>query len=505
MREALLRAMARVGAAPGADIAVRTGLARGADQVGAEEAFALGLAVQPFLPAAPSTYEAVLEADEALPGFRAICERALPVEVVANPPSLLRPRDYLDHARELVHGRDVVALVAVVDPRRPDAGPGGTEDAIREAVEAGIPVVTVEPATGRVDDDQGLVDDVRAVAEVLDPLEGSASDVAKAHKVAYGRRSLVLAAVSVVAVLLAALPVAVPDAMGPPDRAVVVGAAFALTELLLLGAALAYTLANAAASRRHPGGSVDRKASARAHWIEARTRWSLLRRERFLFVARVGPYALSGTRETSRPARLKRLRQRVQVLSTTRDEHFLGRAYEWAPMRPPEGYSAGPDGPEPVLVAWYRRARLVDQEDYFRRQGHGAHRSSRVWEGIAWGAVVAALVGVGLHLAMLLGGAPEVGVHEGGGGHHWWAQLGKLLTLVGPAAAAAASMVPSVQSVGSDAARYTAFAEVMRGLKDLPTESGFEAGAWVNQVEGLLLAEHVAWRAGMLAQDLKVG
>ena len=137
-------------AAAGGEAALWTGIAEGSDTVCAQEARARGLAVHLLLPLeetdfardfSPGAWElaaAELSMARARPGRGS-------VRLVDGARS--RPQCYVALGDALL--REIDLLVAVSDGA-PGRGPGGTAAVMAKARSAGLPVVVVEAATGRV-------------------------------------------------------------------------------------------------------------------------------------------------------------------------------------------------------------------------------------------------------------------------------------------------------------------------------------------------------------------
>lgn len=444
-----------------------TSLARGADQIVAARALAAGWQVTVLVPADESAYRAAVAADGGAEGYAALIGRD-GIELASAP---VGATDYEALGAHLVARCDV--LLAVLDPRLPDGEPGGTEDVVARAVEAGRPVLHLDPVTGGTTDDSGVGADVRCGLELTSAVEREADAKAIGAKQRMRRRAIAIGVLGALAVIFAAAPLAYA-----PWAHQAWSGAWSVAEVA--------ALAGAFGLQAH-----HRRTDARADWVHARTRAELVRRERFLFVGRAGGYALGGGRVESRAAREAILNQRVSELRSVaedKEDASIDRAYGAITYR--SGGTALLGGEAP-LVAWYRRRRLADQEDWFRGQARSRHRQSLAWErgarlaggGAALGAV-AVLFGLG---------------HDGPGG-----AIAHGAAVALPAVAAACTMITTIMSDAVDARRYRAAARVMARLRQEPAGSEFAPAVWIDQVEAFLLGEHLAWRAEMLSRDLEV-
>lgn len=478
--EAAVDAAIRGLGARGADTLV-SALAAGSDQLVASRALAAGWALEALLPEEEAPYRARIVSEHAGDGYAALLGHERSTVAHARVP----PTDYAGLGKVLVERCDLV--FAVLDPRRPDGGVGGTEDVVRFALEAGRPVMQLDPATGLVTEDGGLAADVVAGNAMTREVEAAADAQAVGAKGRMRRRAIAIGALGALAVIFAAVPLAyTPWAHRGWSMAEVAA-------LICAFGLLAW----------------HRRTDARADWVHARTRAELVRRERCLFVGRAGGYALPGGRAESRAARQALLAERIAELGTVaEDQEDATIASAYGTITRAATSRSTPGVPEPALVAWYRRRRVADQEAWFGGQAHARHRQALAWE---WGAHVAgggAVLGAIVVFFGLGHHGAEGAVAHGSAGHEPAAAAlpaiahGAAVAL--PAVAAACTMVTTLMSDAVDARRYRAAARVLARFRGEPADPAFSPSVWIDQVEAFLLAEHLAWRAEMLSRDVEV-
>ena len=173
-------------------------------------------------------------------------------------------------------------------------------------------------------------------------------------------------------------------------------------------------------------------------WMRCRLRAEVLRRERFLVLARVGPY-LTETDPTNA------IKRRLIVIDSETTEPD-----ELVPLHDEKGHvwhgfledaraaGAGVAAPDTNAFETYYNQRLLDQKDWFSRKSAHFARLDELFENVAKGVLVAALAVAAWHLAALY-----FGTH--GNGERSGSQLiTEILAIVLPPVGAAATGVQSL-------------------------------------------------------------
>jgi SMODS and SLOG-associating 2TM effector domain 1 len=198
------------------------------------------------------------------------------------------------------------------------------------------------------------------------------------------------------------------------------GAALALIglELLILAVALAV--------------GFMRLGEAHMKWVDDRVRAEVLRRERFLLQARVGPYLSvpDASLEDRVAQRLAVLGSDLEeVLPLTRLQDRTGET--WRDALEDAGRAASPAA-LPALASrmtHYLEQRVADQRQWFHGKAHLHERRDERLENLAKGVLILALVFAAIHLGMLLTHAH--------GEHDWKGTVVTLMAFVLPPAGAA--------------------------------------------------------------------
>ena len=345
-----------------------------------------------------------------------------------------------------------------------------------DGMEAGIAAAITDGSGSYGCHDAGLSTDLHAGDGILREAVERADQRAGQAKGGFDVQAKALALASVVAVLLAAVPVSMPTALAAVPWLRVDSSVLVIVELLVLLTALA--------SSAWPG-----RQRTRERWVGQRCVAELLRHELPLFVAGLGPYGVevAQTRDSSREGRCVTLRQRLEELATVahRAEETaveLALAFD---LRQ-DGHKHLLDGGR-LLTIWYERRRLGPQRSYFNAQARRRTKIAELWVRIARLSIVAAVGGVLAHTFVAAGLVSE---------------LGKTLSIVGPTVAASAAMVTTLRQDATDARRFRVVARVLGSLRDAVDHPQLDVATWVAHVESLLVSEHLAWRANALSHRL---
>jgi hypothetical protein len=144
-------------------------------------------------------------------------------------------------------------------------------------------------------------------------------------------------------------------------------------------------------------------------WVRARVRAEILRRERFLILARVGPYLRKGDPRRAAEHRLQILRNEAEPL----------QPLLW--VEDPAGVpwrdaleDAGPDAtaaPDPTCPDRYARERVQGEGEWYLRRSRECGATDRRYERAARIVLALALIVAAVHFARLLG--PRVSFWDG--------------------------------------------------------------------------------------------
>src|SRR5262245_55443705 len=173
-------------------------------------------------------------------------------------------------------------------------------------------------------------------------------------------------------------------------------------------------------------------------WMRHRLRAEVLRREKFLLLARVGPYLTEVEPSTA-------LKRRLVIIDNEQKDPALLLRLEGAAGRTWRGLleDARADNvktasPDPAAFESFYEQRLLDQKNWYARKGERNAHLDELFEDAAKGVLVAALVVAALHLSALY-----LGPH--GEGNRTLAQLIiEVLAIVLPPVGGAATALQSL-------------------------------------------------------------
>jgi hypothetical protein len=175
------------------------------------------------------------------------------------------------------------------------------------------------------------------------------------------------------------------------------------------------------------------------HWMRCRLRAEVLRRERFLVMARVGPYLTEDDPTNA-------IRRRLVIIDNedTEPEGLLrlederGRTWQEA-LEDARAANTSVASPDPDAFDAYNEQRLLDQKTWFSRKSARFARADELFENVAKGVLVAALAVAAWHLAALYFGS-----HDEAGERSVSQLVTEILAIVLPPVGAAATGLQSI-------------------------------------------------------------
>jgi hypothetical protein len=175
------------------------------------------------------------------------------------------------------------------------------------------------------------------------------------------------------------------------------------------------------------------------HWMRCRLRAEVLRREKFLVLARVGPYLTEADPTNAIRRRLVTIDNEdtePEGLVPLHDEK--GRTWQEF-LEDARAANTKVASPDPDAFEVYNEQRLLDQRNWFSRKSARFARWDDLFENVAKGVLVAALAVAAWHLAALYFGA-----HGEGGGRSVSQLVTEILAIVLPPVGAAATGLQSI-------------------------------------------------------------
>jgi hypothetical protein len=478
---------------PGQPLTVISSLAEGADRLVVHQALArseVRLVVP--LPLPKSDYLADFVSAESKAEFLSLLDQA--AEVIELPPALTRNEAYEAASNYVLEHCDT--LIAIWDGQGPQ-GQGGTGAIVVRARRRGLPIAwvhagnrhpeTQEPTSlgaeqGTVTFEEGAPTprapggsaNADGLTKALDELQQAFTKwdeiaVRKARKTT--RFGFFTALLGPVAVLLLTVQILMFPHTSP----------IAVT---LIGLELAALLFALIVGFAHFSPSPDA-------WIHDRLRAEVLRRERHLVAARVGPYLTT-------PDLASAIRYRLQVI-----DNDITEPLGLIPLQNSQGRpwrdaleDAGPNttaSPDHQCLQEFYNLRVVDQKEWFaQRSDFHTHRHIR-FEDIARVALVLALVVSAMHLILLL-----TGTHGPGDVRSAWQLVVEIVAIVLPPVGAAATALQSLfegrrlsRSYG-DRARtlqrlVSAFSELQQQMTAPGSKTPYQLARWEFQLKRLVL------------------
>ena len=246
---------------------------------------------------------------------------------------------------------------------------------------------------------------------------------------------------------------------------------------------------------------------AHHEWIRHRLLAEILRRERWLWRMRVGPYlGVDGSDAAEMEVRLLEIGRHapfsVRLLNLEE-----GRARDWR-HELERRRTAAPPLPDLASLQEYRKQRLSAQRNWYADKSEEYYHKDRLYEWAAKAALTVALVIAAIHLGELVAGAG----HDAGGGVHgpvsgWWTPAMTVAAILLPPLGAAFVGLRSIfeyhrlgRSYRLEAERLAALegqlvvlAEDLQSGRREPGDIGLEVRHVVLQTEEVLLGELRQW------------
>lgn len=234
-------------------------------------------------------------------------------------------------------------------------------------------------------------------------------------------------------------------------------------------------------------------------WMRCRLRAEVLRRERFLVLARVGPYLAESDPSNAIKRRLVMIDSddnEPEDLLTLHDEK--GRTWQGL-LEDARAANSHVASPEPNAVEVFYEQRLLDQKNWFSKKGSRFGRIDNRFEDVAKGVLIAALAVAAWHLAALYFGAHVEGERS-------VSQLvTEILAIVLPPVGAAATGLQSVlegrrlsRSYKDRAKKLTTLESLLVKLQSEFTKSGAQTPELEFQFKRLVLRTEEALSSELL-------
>jgi hypothetical protein len=468
-------------------LVVMSQLAEGSDRLVAEAALARGASLIAFLPLPRDEYTQDFETQSSKDEFLRLLARA--AEVHEGQSRADRSAAYRETGLAMLAQADL--LLAVWDGQSAQ-GEGGTGEIVAEAARLGIPLAWVHAGNRRPGTSEpvtlGAAQGV-LTTERLDPIQ----DAQRRRDLAASRfqeRRWQYALFAVALSPLAALLLTVQSQFFPrggPLATVLIGA-----ELVALSLALAMGYLRMGQSHRR--------------WIEERLRSEILRRERFLRSARVGPYLGGDCLDLP-----QRMDDRLRILDNDlRDPiEFIqpvdGDQTWLAALEDRNDRSGVADVPHlERKIRQYLEERVRDQVRYFTRKTELHARKARFYENASKIVLTLGLVLAAVHLGLLT----ATGTKEPGGIHLVIMLLAQLAPLVGSAFVGVQSVLGSHRLSRSYRVHARALERLERNLRHLTASdprAAFLFQRAVLETEELLAGELRLWWLIISPQAPKAG